>query len=589
MRLQEFKTIAEEIVSATCKILNDAEVVIVDNYGNYMAVDEDYRVRKGTNEWKPYIDEIIRRKEVTIIDNPGLNDLCKGCANEGNCPQTLEVSVPFNMDDTFIGYISVVTFSLERKNEYLKKIDQLVGFLNSMIGLMISAAKEKVARNKSEHMSNELETIINSMHYSVVDCDVNGNIKCTNDAFRAFIGTQETLDAVMITDLIESNEIIDVLKDQSGLEEQESAFTLNNKLHRMLLKATVIKDSTGTIDGFVFTFRGVEDIRSIVYDRTHELSNNAIDLIIGKSDIMKKLKERIIHIAVSSSTVLIKGATGTGKELVARAIHNLSTRKDKLFLTINCAAIPDNLLESELFGYEEGAFTGGRKGGKAGLFEIANGGTIFLDEIGDMPLHLQAKLLRVLQEKEIVRIGGYSPTELDIRVISATHQDLDELIKDQEFRMDLYYRLNVIPITIAPLIERFEDLDELVNYFIDKYNRNLDRNILGYNEEFMEILRNYTWPGNVRELENAIEYAINIETAPLLTKVSVIPKIANHYNKLGTTQTLKDQLLVLENKIISDTFNQYKNDVDSIMKTTKKLGISRASLYRKLKEAKLLS
>ncbi|WP_051531560.1 sigma-54 interaction domain-containing protein [Clostridiisalibacter paucivorans] len=584
LSIQEVKFIAKKIVKATTKILNDAQVLIVDQYGNYMALDESYRIIKGTNEWKPYIDEIIRRKEVIVIDNPGFNVLCKGCRNEGKCPQTLEITVPFNMGDVFIGYMSIVTFSDEMKHEYLQKKDQIIDYLNSMIDLMVSAAQEHVARRRSDQMFQELNTIINSMHYGVVDCDLEGRIKCTNNAFRELLGIQDSLSKKRITDLVKSKAIDAVIENHQELEEQESPIIFNGKLYRMLIKAKVIKNKDGATIGFIFSIRDAQGITSLVYDQSNKYSHSTLDWIIGQSDSMEKLKKDIANIATSTSTVLIRGETGTGKELVARAIHSLSERKEKPFVTINCAAIPDNLLESELFGYEDGAFTGGRKGGKTGLFEIANGGTIFLDEIGDMPLHLQVKLLRVLQEREIVRIGGYTPTELDIRVISATHQNLDELIKNHQFRMDLYYRLNIIPINIPPLRNRLVDLKELVVYFIDKYNMKLDKHIVGVESSYFKALNQYPWPGNVRELENAIEYAINIETSERLTDKSLIPKIAEFNERVKSPQTLKERLSQCENKIIQDTLEQYKNEKNNIMKVANLLGISRASLYRKVKK-----
>lgn len=187
-----------------------------------------------------------------------------------------------------------------------------------------------------------------------------------------------------------------------------------------------------------------------------------MDCILGKSLTTAELKSKIRQFAASTSTVLIRGETGTGKELIARSLHGLSPRNKQPFITINCAAIPDTLLESELFGYEKGTFTGASKGGKAGLFEIANGGTIFLDEIGDMPLHLQAKLLRVLQEHKVIRLGGYHPTNLDIRIIAATNQDLEKLVDENKFRSDLYYRLQHPAYKVLPLRERMADFDDLV-------------------------------------------------------------------------------------------------------------------------------
>jgi len=584
LNINEIKIIANEIIKATTNILKDVQVVIVDNQGNYMAIDESYKRRKGTGEWKPYIDEIINRKEVIVIDNPGVNKLCKGCSNEGHCPQTLEITVPFNIDEEFIGYMSIITFSREMKEEYLRKKDQIVDYLNNMIGLMTSAAREHVARKKSDQMFQELKTIINSMHYGIVKCDIEGRIQYVNNAFCDIFGLAEDLKTQSITELIESNVISYVIENRKGTEEQEMPIMFDEKLHRMLVKVVEVENESGAVIGYIFSIRDMEGIRRLVYDQSNECGTNPLDSIIGKSEKMEAVKRNIENVAASTSTVLIKGETGTGKELVARAIHSLSPRKDKPFVTINCAAIPDNLLESELFGYEEGAFTGSRKGGKAGLFEIANGGTIFLDEIGDMPLHLQTKLLRVLQEKEIVRIGGYVPTELDIRVISATHQNLEELIDNHQFRMDLYYRLNIIPVSIPSLRERVVDIEELVAYFIDEYNSKLNKHITDIEPSYLEALKRYPWPGNVRELENAIEYAINIEQTGRITSNSLTPKIVGFEKQIKETKILKQQLAEYEVKIIKETLENHKNEKDSVSKVAKILGISRASLYRKIKD-----
>jgi DNA-binding NtrC family response regulator len=226
--------------------------------------------------------------------------------------------------------------------------------------------------------------------------------------------------------------------------------------------------------------------------------------IVGKSSEIRQVFKIIDDVAKSNATILITGESGTGKELVAHAIHNRSPRKDKLFVAVNCAAIPENLLESELFGHERGSFTGATER-QIGKFEIANGGTIFLDEIGSLPLPMQAKILRAIQEKEIERIGSGYPTPVDVRIISATNSDLKNAIKLYKFRKDLYYRLNVIPIHLPPLKERKDDISLLANHFLNKCNHKFGKKIKGIKKEVMEKLIGYDWPGNVRELENLIE------------------------------------------------------------------------------------
>lgn len=239
--------------------------------------------------------------------------------------------------------------------------------------------------------------------------------------------------------------------------------------------------------------------------------------IIGSSSVMSDVYKIIGKVAPSDMTVLIQGESGTGKELIARAIHYNSSRLGKSFVPLNCAAIPKDLLESELFGHEKGAFTGATER-KQGKFEQANGGTIFLDEIGDMPLELQAKMLRVLQEREIVRTGGNQTIQVDVRVLAATNQNLEGMVERREFREDLYYRLNVVPIQLPPLRERKDDIPLLADYFIRKTCEELDFPLKKCSPSAIEFLKTYSWPGNVRQMENVIKRAVILSTDPLLSK-----------------------------------------------------------------------
>jgi transcriptional regulator with PAS, ATPase and Fis domain len=233
----------------------------------------------------------------------------------------------------------------------------------------------------------------------------------------------------------------------------------------------------------------------------------SLDQIIGNSPLMQQAKDLLQKVAPSTLTVLISGETGTGKELFSHAIHQLSPRRHKPFIRINCAAIPRELLESELFGYEEGAFTGAKKGGKPGKFELANGGTLLLDEINELPLYLQSKLLRVIQEKEIERVGGVKTIELDVRLVCTTNKNMLDLVHKGEFRRDLYYRVNVVEINIPSLRERTEEIESLIKHFIVKINRNHGLHITGIHNGGLQLCRRYSWPGNIRELEHVIERA----------------------------------------------------------------------------------
>ncbi len=308
---------------------------------------------------------------------------------------------------------------------------------------------------------------------------------------------------------------------------------------------------------------------------------------------MIELKNRIKKIASSSSTVLITGESGTGKEVIARAIHCESDKNTNPFIAINCGAIPDALLESELFGYVRGAFSGADPNGRVGKFELANNGIIFLDEIGDMPLYLQVKILRVLQERKLVRIGSNHLIDLDIRVIAATNKDLKKLIKENKFREDLYYRLNVIPLNIPPLRERKEDIELLMEMLIKKYNKLFGKSVYKVDKQCRDILVNYPWYGNVRELENAVEFMINMADDSGVVTANMLPPsiVENKNTQIYGTSTDEDirPLKEIEKEYILKALDIYGYDTRGKQLAAKRLGIGIATLYRKLDEMKHLS
>ncbi|MEG0091016.1 MAG: sigma 54-interacting transcriptional regulator, partial [Oscillospiraceae bacterium] len=285
-------------------------------------------------------------------------------------------------------------------------------------------------------------------------------------------------------------------------------------------------------------------------------------------------------------TVLLTGESGTGKEILAKLIHAQSDRGDRLMISINCGAIPENLVESELFGYEDGAFTGAKKGGSMGKFELADHSTLFLDEVGEMPMHAQTKLLRVLQEQAVERIGGKKPIPVDVRILCATNKNLMEMVENGTFRRDLYYRLNVIPINIPPLRERRGDILALCQRFIAEYNAKLKKEIVGIDQDAQELLCAYDWPGNVRELKNVIEYLINVVEGSKI-KMSDLPNslLANNIT-ISPNRTLDDIVSDYERMILKKLLSR-ADTLQKKQELAKQLGISRATLYRKLSEYNL--
>jgi transcriptional regulator with GAF, ATPase, and Fis domain len=262
-----------------------------------------------------------------------------------------------------------------------------------------------------------------------------------------------------------------------------------------------------------------EDNRTLFLDETHSGPQNirfsSFEGMVGTSQALRQTQDQIMTVAPTDSTVLIQGETGAGKELIARAIHRLSARRERNFVRFNCAAIPLSLLESELFGHEKGAFTGA-VGRKLGRFELAHRGTLFLDEIGDIPLELQAKLLRVLQEGEFERLGSNHTQQVDVRIVTATHRDLRQMVAEKQFRSDLYFRLNVFPVWVPPLRERREDIPLLVRAFLEEFVRRMARRVETVPDHTMKVLTQYDWPGNVRELENFIERAVILSPGTVL-------------------------------------------------------------------------
>lgn len=347
----------------------------------------------------------------------------------------------------------------------------------------------------------------------------------------------------------------------------------DNRSIPVSVNTAVLKDSQGNVFGGVEIFRDLTEIAQL---RKAFMKEHSFDDIVSKNSVMQRYFSILPQIAESKSTVLIDGPTGTGKELMARAIHNHSQCRKGPFVAVNCGAMPETLVESELFGYKKGAFTDARQD-KPGRFSMARNGTIFLDEIGDIPLSAQVRLLRVLQEKRFEPLGGTESEETNARVIAASHHNLDELVKQGRFREDLYYRINVMRLSLPPLSERKEDIPLLVDHFIEKYNTASGKKLLGMSQEAMAVLMLYDYPGNIRELENTIEHAFVLCNEGLIHPHH-LPDRFRHYS-MAMPATTGMTLLESEKYIISQALKQ--ND-GRRMATARQLGIDKNTLRRKL-------
>jgi len=360
-----------------------------------------------------------------------------------------------------------------------------------------------------------------------------------------------------------------------------TAFIVNNKGFRVPVRIStaVLKDDNNKVIGGVETFQDLSQVEQL---RKELQSSHTFEDIVGRSPAMMRLFEMLPLIAESSSTVLIEGPSGTGKELFARAIHNLSPRRKKRFVAVNCAALPDTLLESEFFGHKAGAFTDARRD-KVGRFMLADGGTIFLDEIGDISPALQVRLLRVLQERTVEPLGAIEPVKVDVRVIAATNKDLTKLVEDGKFREDLYYRIRVVHLTLPGLKERREDIPLLVDHLLAKFNRLQGKAITGVSIEAMAQLMEYDFPGNVRELENIIEQAFVLCRGEIIElhhlPPELRPAVESSDGKAGPMS-----LEAMEKSLIAETLRRYAGNRKSAARV---LGINTSTLYRKIKDLEI--
>lgn len=447
----------------------------------------------------------------------------------------------------------------------------------------VTAHLRESARTRELDIKNQYMTaLLESNSRGMVTVDKAGCIVQTNHQARSILNIQKNAVGKPFTECVgEKFKISDHLRNGKGFRAREFLTKHSGKTHYASLDP--IRLESNELVGGLITIIEKEDLILIAAEMTGSHAHFTFDSIVGTSEKLKEALHLARISAGSSTTVLLSGETGTGKELFAQAIHNESDRRNHPFVAINCGAIPKELLESELFGYEEGSFTGAQKGGRPGKLELADNGTLFLDEIGDMPFDMQVKLLRVLQTGEIQRVGGLRSIPVNLRIISATHTDLKQAIQERKFREDLYYRICTLKIKIPPLRVRNEDILQLTRYFIGRHERQLNRQISLKKPETEEAVLQYSWPGNIRQLENAVERAVHLSEGEALLPEhfgisdfnTPTPQTPLHENR--TLRTLDD----IEKQALLETLTEFGGN---ICKTAKTLGISRPTIYRKLKK-----
>ena len=526
---------------------------------------------------------VLETKTEKVVTQSRFDPLCEGCDSKENCREKAFLGTPVILQDRCVGVISLIAVTHEQQEHISDNLREFSDYVRHISTIFVSKLLED--QGPGDNISKIFATMIDNMDQGVLVVDADNRVQFVNQTALKTLGVVQ-------------NNII-------GKPVRFRPLTFeSNFTHGHMQHIVSWDDKSELIIGQLHNIQG-RQLFLMAFHQSHTSFSVAnapdvphIEQLVGECRVMRQLKRLISRIAPSPSSVMVVGESGTGKEVVARAIHKLSGRRNKPFIAINCAAIPEQLLESELFGYVKGAFTGASANGKTGLIQAANTGTLFLDEIGDMPLMLQAKLLRAIEAREILPIGASSPIQVDIRIISATNQNLAQFIAEGKFREDLFYRLNVIPITLPPLRERQEDIELLVHYFLHLHTRRLGSVYPGIAPDVVEILRKHRWPGNLRELSNLMEYLVNVvPSGEVIDSTLLPPNLLNN----GTTEqsdvtevseahlSLDDAggtaLEEMEKQMIREALSRH----NSKKEVADELGIGIATLYRKIKKYELLN
>ena len=482
------------------------------------------------------------------------------------------------------------------ENKNLIGVLDLTGYFDSVnlhtLGMVVAAANaiEKMREVNEYHKKlvfakHYVDTVVDSIAAGIMTSDMDGNIKTLNKHIVDMFGyTEDEMKQKKAYDLFDDwdNAIRNIENKDQFMDEDVFVHSRKNVL-QYNLSMYPISDGAGNLDGVVYVFKETRKVRKLANKIMGRRAIYTFDKIIGQNKEFLKTIDFAKQVADSKSTILIMGESGTGKEVFAQSIHNHSNRSNENFVALNCGAIPKNLIESELFGYDEGAFTGAKRSGHPGKFEIADGGTIFLDEIGEMPLDMQTRLLRVIEEGTVGRIGGTKEIVVDVRIIAATNKDLVEEVSRGNFRKDLFYRLNVLPIRLPSLRERKDDIPLLIDYFMERISRRINKRMLEIPEDYMKDLVEYNWPGNIRELENLIELMLNTgckDNRPLRNKEPFEPE------DIPEIDEREFNLETVEREHIYKTLQYYNGNISN---SAKALGLGRNTLYRKIEKYGILN
>lgn len=563
----------QHIIEAMHAVTN-VDITIVDESLQRIAttVNEEYSLGAKAPIYSAF-HKCIMTGEQYFLENPKENPICFDCENVQSCKELVELCIPIKFNGKTLGVIGMCAYDEKARQNLLMNRESFMNLESQLVNIISTVISEKKIMKMLEYSSSELMTLINSLNEGIVIINNNYEIINTNN----YANEKLNINTSNIPDLwnLLSEKLYNNLISKNFIGEV-GPVKLNNTEFVINAYPIMVKDER---EGTVLVLSDFNKMKESVIESNRKKDIVTFDDIVGESEALKQARREAIQVADSDASILILGETGTGKEVFARAIHNLSYRKNEVFMAINCGAIPENLIESELFGYEKGSFTGASVHGNPGKFEICKDGTLFLDEIGELPLSMQVKLNRALEEKEILRVGGNNPIKVNPRIISATHCSLASMVENNLFRDDLYYRLNVVPIHLPPLRERGYDVIILSRYFLNRFNNVYKKQLQGFTPEAERLLMGYKFPGNIRELRNLIEYAVIFEENSYIGAENLRKKMGT-----STSENLKLSELtrLYEKSVINSKIQELGGDLESKKKAAKQLGISIATLYRKL-------
>jgi transcriptional regulator with PAS, ATPase and Fis domain len=582
VRLEDIKDIVQQFAEAAKAALGlDIEVI-----------DEKRRFFAGTGRVKKILGKKIKEdgsinriifeknERHLIVNDPGRDEVCIGCDRYGKCQYLKAIYTTIRRNGNTIGVIGVGALSQEQENLIIGHEGEMLEFLDKIGKLISTKVKEREILKQIEKYTIMMDTVFDNMNRGVIIVDKNYNIiKSNNYMLKKLDLDSSKIQGKLLQDVFPGITQDSHVGDIENLKYEELFYEMENIKTDLLYASTPIfvQDKLEVVLYFFVDYKIAKKFAISLTEK-----NDIINFsdIIGRDKMITDFIEKAKTVSQTDSTVMLMGETGTGKELFSRSIHNESSRKSGPFVAINCGAMPESLIESELFGYEKGAFTGADKSGKHGKFYFADKGTLFLDEVENMPIYLQQKLLRVIERKEIDRIGSTKPIKIDVRIIAATNVDLREMVKNGEFREDLYYRLCVILLKIPPLRERGDDVVYIAEYFIKKFSEKFDKTILGMSDQVKTLLRNNSWKGNVRELQNTIEYAMNMVSGNYIECSNLPVQFRENKDKNCELKTLEE----VEKDHIIKALDRYGWSEEGRHMVAQHLGTSRSTIYRKIKK-----